>query len=150
MKKDTVDEAIELYVAERMVKGKQLALTHFLACIYLKKPSGEIVETIHRVRGMTRYYIELTKVTQNPLKGPEIAWFASIVNIAIYAGVLISIEEQRLLGIALFSGTLVNACYLIRNAVKKWCDFHVLVAIYEEIIQIADHELEQLAMAGVA
>lgn len=145
MKKETVDEAIDIYLAERMVKGKQMAITHFLACIYMKQQSWEIAESLRRVRGMTRYYIDLAKVMQNPLKGPEIAWFFSIINIAIYAIVLITIEEQRPLGIALLSGTLVNAGYLIKNATKKWCDLHVMLAIYDEIVQIADHELEELA-----
>jgi hypothetical protein len=145
MSKETVDEAIDIYMTERMVKGKQLAITHFLACIYLKQQNGEIAESMRRVRGLTRYYIDLTKVTLNPFKGPEIAWLASMVNIAIYAAVLISLEDQRLLGIALLSGTLVNACYLVRCAIKKWCDLHVMLAIYDELVQIADHELENLA-----
>ena len=145
MNKETVDEAIDIYVSERMAQGKQKAIAHFLACIYLKQQSGEIPDSMRRVRGLTRYYIDLTKVMLNPFKGPEMAWLASMVNIAIYAAVLISLEEQRLLGIALLSGALVNACYLIRYVVKKWCDLHVKLAIYDEIVQIADHELESLA-----
>jgi len=143
--KETVDEAIDIYVTERMAKGKQTAIKHFLACMYLKQQSWEIPESMRRVRGLTRYYIDLTKVMLNPFKGPEVAWLASMVNIAIYAGVLISIEEQRTLGIALLSGTLANALYLIRSAAKKWCDLHVMLAIYDELVQIADHELEELA-----
>ena len=144
MSKETVDEAINLYVSERMEKGKQLAISHFLACLYLKQQRDEIVESMRRVRGMTRYYIDLTKVMLNPFKGPEIAWLASMLNIAIYGGILISVEEQRALGIALLSGTLVNGLYLIRNVARKWCDLHVMLAIYDEIVQIADHELESL------
>ena len=144
MNKEIVDDAINIYVTERMAKGKQTACDHFLACIYLKEQSREIAETMRRVRGLTHYYIELNKVLLNPLKGPETAWLASMVNIAVYAAVLISVEEQRQLGIVLLSGALVNAGYLIRNALKKWCDLHVMLAIYNEIIQIADHELESL------
>jgi len=145
MSKETVDEAIDIYVTERMAKGKQTAIRHFLACIYLKQQSWETKETMRRVRGMTRYYIDLTKVMLNPFKGPEVAWLASMVNIAIYAAVLISLEEQRLLGILLLSGTLVNACYLVRSAARKWCELHVMLAIYDELVQIADHELENMA-----
>jgi hypothetical protein len=145
MNKEIVDEAINLYVSERMKQGKQTALEHFLARIYLRQQDGEIAEFMRRVRGMTRYYIDLTKVMINPMKGPEIAWLFSMVNIAVYAGFLISLEEQRLLGIALLSGTIVNAGYLIRNGIKKWCDLHVMLAIYDEIVQITDHELETLA-----
>jgi hypothetical protein len=145
MNKETVDEAIDIYVTERMAKGKQMAITHFLACMYLKQQSWEVAESMRRVRGLTRYYINLTKVMLNPFKGPEIPWLASMVNIAIYAAVLISLEEQRLLGIVLLAGTLVNALYLIHCAAKKWCELHVMLAIYDEIVQIADHELETLA-----
>jgi hypothetical protein len=145
MDKNTVDEAIDLYVAERMAKGKESASTHFLACIYLKQHGQEIAEAMRRIRGMTRYYIDLTKVTLNPFKGPEIAWFASMVNIAIYALVLISQEEQRLLGFMLLSCALVNGCYLVRCATAKWCELHVMLAIYLEIVQITENELESLA-----
>lgn len=145
MSKETVDEAIDMYVTERMQKGKQMAISHFLACLYLKQQREEVVESIRRVRGMTRYYIDLTKVMLNPFKGPEIAWLAAMVNIAIYGAVLISIDEQRTLGIALLSGTLANGMYLVRNVLKKWCDMHVLLAIYDEIVQIAERELEALS-----
>lgn len=145
MSKETVDEAIEMYVKERMAKGKDLAITHFLASLYLKEQSEGIIECMRRVRGMSRYYIDLTKVMLNPFKGPEIAWLFSMVNIAIYACFLISVEEQRMLGIALLSGTLVNGAYLILNMTRKWCDMHVMMAIYDEIVQIADRELETLA-----
>jgi len=144
MNEETVDEAIDIYVTERMAKGKQTALTHFLACIYLKQHGSEIAESMRRVRGLTSYYIDLTKVMLNPFKGPEIAWLAAMINIAIYGCVLIAMDEQRVLGIALLSGTLVNGGYLIHNAVKKWCDLHVMLAIYLELAQITDQELENL------
>ena len=145
MKKETVDEAIDIYVAERMVKGKQKAMAHFLAFMYMKKQSAEIAEAMRRVRGMTRYYMDLAKVVQNPFKGPEVAWLFSMINIAVYSIILITIDEQRTLGIALLSGTLVNAAYLLRNAVKKWCDLSVTLAIYAELLQLADAELRELS-----
>lgn len=145
MSKETADEAIDIYLTERMSQGKQMASTHFLARMYLKQQGWEVAESMRRVRGLTSYYIDLTKVMLNPFKGPEIAWFASMINIAIYAAILISIEDQRLLGIALLSGTMVNAGYLVRSGIKKWCDLHVKLAIYNELVQIADHELENLA-----
>ncbi|HJV65949.1 MAG TPA: hypothetical protein VJ550_09455 [Geomonas sp.] len=145
MNKETADEAIDIYVSERMAKGKQTAIRHFLARIYLREQNWEIAEAMRRVRGLTRYYIDLTKVMVNPFKGPEIAWLASMIFIAIYAAILISLDDQRLLGIALLSGTLVNAGYLVRNGIKKWCDLNVMLAIYDEIVQITDDELESLA-----
>lgn len=145
MSKETVDDAINMYVSERMEKGKQLAIKHFLACLYLKDQGEGIIESMRRVRGMARYYIDLTKVMLNPFKGPEIAWLASMINIAVYAVLLISVDEQRPLGIALLSGTMANGLYLVRNVTKKWCDLHVMLAIYDEIVQIADKELEGLA-----
>lgn len=143
-KKDTIDEAIDLYVTERMAKGKDTASSHFLALIYLKRQGVEIAECMRRIRGMTRYYIDLTRVTLNPFKGPEVAWLGTMVSILIYALVLISMEEQRSLGIVLLSGVLVNLCYLIRRVAAKWCELHVMVAIYLEIVQITEHELETL------
>ncbi|GFO60767.1 hypothetical protein GMST_30920 [Geomonas silvestris] len=145
MKKDSVDEAIDLYVTERMVRGKESASSHFLACIYLKQQRWEIAEYLQRICGMTRYYIDLATVTRNPFKGPEIAWLGTMLCLAAYAVMLISMEEQRTLGILLLSGVMVNACYLMRRVAAKWCELHVMVAIYDEIVQITEHELESMA-----
>ncbi|MBJ6727597.1 GSU0071 family protein [Geomesophilobacter sediminis] len=146
MNKESIDEAIEFYVTERMTPhGKKKALSHFLACLYLKQQREEIVESLRKVLGLSRYYIDLAKVMLNPFKGPELAWLATMISLAVYGGVLMSIDEEQTLGICLFSGAVVNAGYLIRSVAKKWCDLHVMIAIYTEIIQIVDDELEQLA-----
>lgn len=145
MNRKGIDEAIEMYVSERMAQGKKKALSHFLASLYLKEQREEMAEALRKVRGLTRYYIDLAKLMLNPWKGPELAWLASMLSVAIYATVLIVMEDQRPLGICLLSGTLVNAYYLIRSAARKWCDLHVMIAIYDEIVQIIDQELEALA-----
>jgi len=144
MNRKTIDEAIEIYVTERMKQGKKRAISHFLACIYLKQQREEIAESMRSVLGLTHYYIDLAQVTLNPFKGPELAWLASMISIAIYAIVLIFIDEQRPLGICLLSGTLVNTFYLVRSVAHKWCHLHVMIAIYSEIVQIIDNELEHL------
>lgn len=148
MNKESIDEAIDRYVTDRMAQGKKKAVSHFLAGIYLKQQRDEIAEALRKVQGMARYYIDLAKVTVNPLKGPELAWFASMVCVAVYACFLISIEEQRGLGIGLLSGTLANAYYLVRSAAKKWCDLHVMIAIYCEIVQVVDSELEKMVITA--
>lgn len=147
MKNDTIDEAIDLYVTERMSRGKDkdTASSHFLALIYLKLQGADLAEYLRGICGMTRYYIDLAKVTLNPFKGPEVAWFASMVSIAVYALMLVRIEEQRYLGIFLLSGVLVNLVYLIKRVAARWCELHVMIAVYLEIVQITEHELETLA-----
>lgn len=144
MNRESIDKAIEFYVNERLAQGKQKAISHFLACLYLKQQREEIVDSMRSVLGLTRYYIDLAKVMLNPFKGPELAWLATMISVAIYACALISMTEQRVLGICLLSGTLVNASYLIHSVARKWCDLHVMIAIYSEIIQVVDDELEQL------
>lgn len=144
MNRDNIDQAIELYVNERMAQGKKKALSHFLACIYVKQQREEIVESMRRVLGLTRYYIDLARVMLNPFKGPEFAWLATMICIFAYAIELVTMDEQRTLGLCLLSGTLVNAGYLIHSVAKKWCDLHVMIAIYSELVQIVDKELEQL------
>ena len=141
----TIDEAIEKYVNERMVTGKEIAYEHFLAYTYMKHQGKEIAEFMTKVKGLSRYYIDFLKVMQNPFKGPELAWFASMLSIAIYSGLLLASEEQWPLGISLLVGTVINALYLISYTAKKWCDMNVMIAIYGEIVQIAEQELETLA-----
>jgi hypothetical protein len=142
---DTIDQAIEKYVNERMKKGRKCATEKFLAYAYLKHGSGEVVEFMKRVRGLTRYYIDFLNVMENPFRGPELAFFASMVVVACLGGYLTTQEDSRLLGILILSGTLVHAWSLLCTVARKWLDLGVMVAIYREIIELADGELQAAA-----
>jgi hypothetical protein len=137
-----VNEAMERYVSERMEKGKNLASQRFLAYAYLKLGSDEAREFMDKVRGLSRYYIDFLRLIQNPFKGPEFAWLASMLTVAVYAIYLISVDEERLLGFGLLAGTLVFVSSLVRAVVRNWCQIDVMIAIYRELVQLVEHELE--------
>jgi hypothetical protein len=138
---EIIDEAIDRYVHERMSTGHQKARERFLANVYLKLRGDDIVDFFKKTSGLSRYYINYLKVMQNPLKGPECAWFASMLAIAIYAVMLMTTDDELQLGVFLLVGTVINAGSLICNTTKKWCDMGVMIAIYRELAQIAEAEL---------
>jgi hypothetical protein len=140
-----IDEAIDKYVNERMIKGKTIAIEHFLAFSYIKNQGTEIKEFMQKVKGLARYYIDYLNVMQNPLKGPELAWLGSMICIAAYAIYLMTSEDSVSLGIWLFVGTAVNAVSLVTFTARKWCKLNVTIAIYSEIVQLIDQELEKMA-----
>ncbi|HEY6874291.1 MAG TPA: hypothetical protein VI298_16320 [Geobacteraceae bacterium] len=145
MNTETIEEAIDKYVHERMEQGKERASQHFLAYAYLKYGGGEIREFMKKAGGLARYYMDFLKVMENPFRGPEMAWFATMVVIGIFSCYLMGTEDEQILGIMIFSGTLVHFCALVRLVAKKWSDTGVMIAIYREIAEIADKE-----MAGAA
>jgi hypothetical protein len=145
MNTEVIDEAIDKYVHERMENGKKRASERFLAYAYLKNGGDDLLEFMKKAGGLCRYYIDYLKVMENPLKGPEVAWLASMVTVAIYACVLMCSEDSRLLGICLFSGTLANGWFLVSTVAKKWCDIGVMIAIYREIVEITEREAESKA-----
>ncbi|SNB47771.1 GSU0071 family protein [Geobacter sp. DSM 9736] len=138
---DTIDEAIDKYVLTRKEKGVQKARERFLAYVYMRHGGDDQREFLGKVRGLTRYYIDYLKVMENPFKGPEVAWFASMVTIAVYSIVLMATEGERTLGICLLAGTLANAWFLLSTVAKKWCDIGVMIAIYREIVELTDKEM---------
>ncbi|RNC72185.1 MAG: hypothetical protein ED859_02275 [Desulfuromonadales bacterium] len=140
-----IDEAIDKYVNERMKKGRTSAAERFLSYAYLKYAGDELNEFLKKVRGMTRYYVDFLTLMENPFKGPELAWFASMVIVGVVSGFMMGEEDTRLAGIFIFSGTLVHACSLIKMAAKKWRDIGVMIAIYREIIEIVEREAKTLA-----
>ncbi|CAG0964440.1 GSU0071 family protein [Geobacter sp.] len=140
MKTRTIDEALDKYVQERMAKGKQPAAERFLSYAYVKYSGDEVPEFMRKVGGLTRYYIDFLKVMGNPLKGPELAWFASMLTVVAASCYLMEMEESRLTGILIFSGTLASAFLLICFAARKWCEAGVMIAIYREILEIAEQE----------
>lgn len=140
---ESIDEAIDKYVAARKENGKQKAVERFLAYAYLKHGGEDLKEFLSKVGSLTRYYIDFLRVMENPFKGPELAWFFAMLSIAIYSCVLMATEEERMLGICLFSGTLTNAFFLINTVAKKWCDVGVMIAIYREIVEIIDKEVKK-------
>ena len=139
---ELIDEAIDKYVAERMKQTKQAASERFLAYVYLRHRGDELIDFLKKVGGLSRYYIDYLKVMQNPFKGPELAWLASMLTIAVYAVILMTTDDdERTLGIFLLVGTLVNGFSLVSAVARKWCDTSVMIAIYREIAQLAETEL---------
>jgi hypothetical protein len=143
MNAQQVEEVIDRYVNERMQQGKRKAAEHLVTYAYLKYAGGEVVDFLKKVRGLSRYYVNFLKLIQNPFKGPEIAWLASMAVIGIYSIILMMSEEQRMLGILVFSGTVVHALFLMREVARNWREIGVMIAIYSEILEIVESSLQE-------
>lgn len=145
MNTEIIYEAIERYANERMKAGKKMAAEHFLAYAYLKNGRDEILEFMKKVGGLSRYYISFLKVMENPFKGPEFAWFSSMLTVGGFSSYLIGTDDFRMLGIVMLAGTLVHACSLLKMVAKKWLDIGVMIAIYNEIVELAEREIQTTA-----
>ncbi len=140
MNTTVIDEAIDKYVHERMEKGRKSAAERFLSYAYLRYGGDELKEFLKKVRGLTRYYVDFLTLMENPFKGPELAWLASMIMVGIVSGFMMENEEMRIAGIFVFSGTVVHAFSLLRMVARKWRETGVMIAIYREIIEIVDKE----------
>jgi hypothetical protein len=140
MNTQSIDEAIDKYVHERMVKGRKRASERFLSYAHLKYAGEELAVFMKKVGGLSRYYMDFLNVMENPFRGPELAWLASMIVVGIYSCYLLTSEDSRLTGIMVFSGTLVHGWALLRMACQKWREIGVMIAIYREIAEIADQE----------
>lgn len=141
MNTETIEAAIDKYVNERMEQGKARASEHFLAYAYLKHGGDEIREFMKKTGGLARYYIDFLRVMENPFRGPEMALLATMIVIGIYSCYLMGTDDEQILGIMVFAGTLVHFLGLIRLVAKKWSDTGVMIAIYREIAEIAEKEI---------
>jgi len=141
MNTEIIEMAIDKYVHEQMQQGKQRAREHFLAYAYLKHGSIEVRDFMKKAGGLCRYYIDYLRVMENPFRGPEMWWLAKMVLVGIYSCYLMELEDERLLGIMVFSGTVVHFCVLVHAVVKKWSETGVMIAIYREIAEIAENEV---------
>lgn len=140
-----IDEAIDKYVDERMKAGKKSAAQRFLSYAYLKYAGDELAEFMKKAGGLSRYYVDFLKVMENPFKGPEFAWFASMLTVGVVSCFMMEEENTRLAGIFIFSGTFVHAWALLRLVAKKWREIGVMIAIYREIIEIVEGEFKTSA-----
>lgn len=141
MESQPVDEAIERYVRERMTRGAKEAKAHFLSYVHLRYRGGEVNEFLEKTSRMVRYYIDFFRVMVNPLKGPELAFFATAVSMAIFGGLMTLDPDEQNLGLFLLSGALVHGWSIISVVLQKWCDLSVLIAIYREILSLAEGEM---------
>jgi len=140
MNTHAIDEAIDKYVNERMESGKKRAEERFIAYAYTRFGGEELHQFLKKVGGLSRYYIDFFRVMQNPFKGPELAWFLSLVTMGIYGIVMMLDDSSRDMGIITLTGSFINIWTLVKALLKKWCRLGVLIAIYREIIEIAEHE----------
>jgi hypothetical protein len=141
METHPIDEAIERYVRERMVRGAKEASARFLAYAHLRYQGRELAEFLKKTSGLLRYYIDFFRVMINPFKGPEFSFFASSVSMAIFGGLMMLDPGERNVGIFILSGAVVSAGTIISNVLRKWCDLSVMIAIYREILALAEQEL---------
>jgi len=147
-----IDEAIERYVRERKERGPHEAGAHFLSYAHLRYHGRELIDFLDTTSRMIRYYIGFFRLMVNPLKGPELAFFATAVALAVFGCLMLNEPEEQLPGIFVLSGALVNGWAIIRRVVKKWCDLSVLIAIYRELLILAEKELlaEKAFFAGAS
>lgn len=145
MNSNVVDEAIEKYIDLRLKKGKNDAAERLLSYAYLKYRGDELIEFLRRINGLSRYYADFCAVMKNPLKGPEFAWFASMLAIALFSCLLMGVEEYRFYGIAIFIAIVANVYSLLKAVQKKYVELGIRGAIYYEIMELAEHEVRQVA-----
>ena len=135
-----IDEAIERYVNERMTAGKERARARFLSYAHLKYTGKEIAEFMLHTTKLSRYYIHLAKVFENPFRGREMAYLASMLMVAIFSCWFLHDDNTMLAGIFVLSGTVINGWVLLRLMCDKWREIGVMIAIYEEIADLAEQE----------
>jgi len=146
MESRSIDEAIERYVRERTVRGGKEAGERFLSYAHLRYQGGELKEFLEKTTGQLRYYINFFRVMINPLKGPDFAFFATAVNMAVFGGLMMTQPDERTVGIFTLSGAIVHGCSIVNYAVRKWCDLSVLIAIYREILTLVERELHDASI----
>jgi hypothetical protein len=136
-----IDEALEAYVDARMEKGKETAKERFLSLVYMKHGRDEIIDFLLKVGGLARCYIYCLKLSENPMRGKDLAWMIAILAIAFYGLIMIVEEGSRTGGIVLLAGALVNGLYLVNMLTQKWKSIGLRISFYTEIIQIVEKEL---------
>jgi hypothetical protein len=136
-----IDEAIERYVNERKKSERKVAETNFLRYTYLACGESDIAAFMRRSRSLIRYYIDYLTILENPLRGPQAAWLALMALVFSFGIYMLSVEEMRMAGIFISSGTLVNGIALGRSVIDKWVETSVTIALYREIIELIDSSL---------
>jgi hypothetical protein len=140
MRTELIDEAIERYASERMTTGRERATSRFLSYAHLKCAGSDVGEFMRHVTGLTRYYIDVTKVFDNPFRGIDMAFLSTMLTVAVASCFLMYDETTRLCGICVFSGTVVHGIALLRHIAHKWLESDVMIAIYEEIVDLVERE----------
>lgn len=137
----SIDKAIEQYVIERRRVGRKAAETKFITYTYLASGENDIVSFMKRIRGLASYYIDFLSVLENPFRGPQAAWLALMAIVFPVGIFMMTVDDLRLAGIFITSGTLVNGISLWRVVAAKWLETGVMIALYREIVDLIDNRL---------
>lgn len=136
-----IDEAIERYVRERKERSKDEAGARFLSYVRIRYHGRELIDFLSETTNLVRYYIGFFRLLVNPFKGPELAFFATALAMGIFGCLMLNEPEEQLPGIFMLSGALVNGWSIISRVLRKWCDLNVLIAIYQELLALAEQEM---------
>lgn len=136
-----IDEAIDRYVCERKKSERKNAENKFLSYAYLACGERDAVTFMKKTRGLIKYYIDYLSVLENPVRGPQAGWLG-LMSLVFFFGIFMLTDDDLLVaGIFITSGTLVNGISLARAVIAKWVETAVMIAFYQEIVELIDRSV---------
>ena len=150
MKSDDIDRIIERYAEERKHETRRVAQEHFLTYAYLVCGVGEVEQFLKNTRSILVYYINSMSLFDNPFKNTQVCWLLFIFVWFWFCLYMIAEENLRPLGIINCTGTVIFGRSLWKIVWTKWLETCLLIAYYEELIDLIDNHLSSSNSSATA
>jgi len=138
MKSEEIDRIIERYAEERKHAKRQVAQEHFLAYVYLVCNAGEVEQFMKHTRGLLAYYIDSLSLFENPFRNAQVFWLLLMFLLFGFSIYMMTDDDLCLAGIIICTGTVIFGTSLWNIVWSKWLNTDLLIACYNEIIDLID------------
>lgn len=144
---EELDKVVDTYAEARRTGSPERALESLRFAVYSRVDRLEVKETFRKIGCVAKCYAQICRMMSSPRCGIELPLALSTIAFCIgsilYSARIVGPVEygefNPLWGIMAANG-LFLVLYIAREIAKKWCEFRVLAAIYEELAEFAGQE----------
>ncbi|MBI2355330.1 MAG: hypothetical protein HYV06_09925 [Deltaproteobacteria bacterium] len=142
---EMLDKVVDGYVAARRAGGPKRAVEALRFAVYNSTGHRHAGEAFRKIGCLARSYAKIYRMMSHPRCGIELPLALSTVCICGASIFLASRgaadDENFILPVIMTLNGIFMVMYIVREIVRKWCEFRVLAAIYEELAEFAGREM---------
>ncbi|MBT1072898.1 GSU0071 family protein [Pelotalea chapellei] len=144
---EELDKVVDTYAEARKVSGPERALEALRFAVYSRVDRSQVGETFRQIGCVAKSYAKVCRLMSNPRCGIEVPLALSTVCFCIasifFSYRVVGQDNYRhfntVWAIMAANGFFL-VMYIIKEIARKWCDFMVLAAIYDELAEYACRE----------
>lgn len=143
---EMLDKVVDGYVAARRTSGPKRAVEALRFAVYCGAGHPHAGEAFRKIGCLARSYAKICRIMSHPRCGIELPLALSTVCLCsasvFFTSRAVAADSENFIFLLIMTlNGLFMVMYIVREIARKWCEFRVLAAIYDELAEHAGREI---------